>query len=448
MRKRRAAAVCAVVLAAGVAVHAQPAQAAPEVPAVISAAEVAAVQDFAQRNPDRYAGVYLDRARGTLRVYLQRDRVSSAATDLSRFAADAGASRAAGGAGTFRLAIVPVERNLRELNQVMAAVETREPFASLVRDTLSVWHVDPATSRVRIGLTTVTPAARAAAVEAFGDAVELVPADRQRTMSSKRLAPQGLKIAALRSAPLRAQQAAVPNRRLDAVPYYGATRMVRTWVQDGKTWVGECTVSYQVYVNGGSTRNQTTAGHCAPTGTVWQQGYFDVPTSTIRTTGPMGTMSSVQWGNNRMDAATVSGGSYWVGAVYTGSNFSELSLGVAGSQAVVVGDSICTNGSTTGSNCNGSVSSINTCLNLNDHGTVVRVCNQAIARPFGGHNTTLVQPGDSGGPVHKLAPGNPNRVLAVGIISGGNDTGTQVNFTQWQNVQSTFGVTVGVGNPA
>lgn len=67
------------------------------------------------------------------------------------------------------------------------------------------------------------------------------------------------------------------------------------------------------------------------------------------------------------------------------------------------------------------MSAINACLDLNDNGTIVHVCNQAMADATG-PNYLIVQHGDSGGPVYKLA-GNPNYALAAGIVSGGSSDG-------------------------
>ncbi|MDI6102454.1 hypothetical protein QLQ12_27925 [Actinoplanes sp. NEAU-A12] len=156
----------------------------------------------------------------------------------------------------------------------------------------------------------------------------------------------------------------------------------------------------------------------------------------------MGTETSVQWGNNRMDAAIMNGGSYWNGAVY-GGRVDGTAWAVGGQLAVAVGNSVCSDGSFTKKNCSATISAINACLNLNDNGTIVRVCDQALADSTSGR---IVQHGDSGGPVLRHTT-TFEEAVGVELISGGNDNGRHMNFTQIQDFSSTFGVNVVTGRP-
>jgi hypothetical protein len=187
-----------------------------------------------------------------------------------------------------------------------------------------------------------------------------------------------------------------------------------------------------------SSSFMASAGHCAANGTVWYQGYLDNAAHQIVTTGTMGTVSSVRWGNNQMDAELISGGDY-DGYVYRGVSSYDP---VAGVNTPTVGEDACTDGSFSNENCGATILAVNTCVNLQEGSTTIKACNQAIAQSI--NSNPIVQAGDSGGPVFiqngSLLP------LAQGIISGGNlnssGFGTEVNFTQIQNATATFGVQV------
>lgn len=414
------------------------AQAAPSSPEV-AADDLTSLNKIVNRSPQRYAGVVVDEAARTVRVYVRGSEQTAARADL----ADLPVPAAAGA----RLAVqlMPVQRSQAELDEVFRQITTRQPFAASVKDRLTQWYVDPRTNRVMVGLTAVTDEARTAAQAAFGDAVAVVAAERHDTMSLRITVPASeLKVvtttpAAARSA---ARAAAIPTRLMDSTPYYGGDRIIR-WISNpnGTVNIWECTAAFTVGT--GTARYMSTAGHCGPTGTVWQQGYFEGGAQIIHTTGTMGTETSVQWGNNRMDAAIMARGSYWNGAVY-GGTVDGSAWGVGGQQAVAVGNSICADGSFTRENCSAKISAINACVNLNDNGTIVKVCNQALADSTSGR---IVQHGDSGGPVLRHTS-TLDQVVGVGLISGGNtENGLHMNFTQIQNFSSTFGVSVVTGRP-
>jgi hypothetical protein len=410
------------------------AQAAPPHPEV-AADDIASLNKIVNRDPQRYAGVVVDEAAHTVRVYVRAGEQTTATADLAGLRAPAATGE--------RLAVqlVPVRRSQAELDTVFRQVTSRQPFAASIQDRLTQWYVDPRTNRVVVGLTSVTDEARAAAAAAFGDAVAVVAADRHDTMSRRITVPSGdLKV--VTAAPRAARAVPTPTRLLDSTPYYGGDRIIR-WTPnpDGTTSIMQCTAAFTV--GSGTALYMSTAGHCGPTGTVWQQGYYESGAQIIHTTGTMGTETSVQWGNNRMDAAIMNGGSYWNGAVY-GGMVNGTAWAVGGQLAVAVGNSVCSDGSVTKENCSATISAINACLNLNDNGTIVQVCNQALADSTSGR---IVQHGDSGGPVLRHTT-TFEEVVGVGLISGGNtDNGLHMNFTQIQNFSSTFGVNVVTGRP-
>ncbi|MFE0590110.1 alpha-lytic protease prodomain-containing protein [Micromonospora echinospora] len=421
-----------------------PAGAAPDAAVTIDHAQLAAVRDLADRNPDRYAGVVLDADAATVRLFVRgSDRVEATKTLRSLAAAPTGSADS-----SLRLHLVPVRHSMRDLSATMNQVPERQPFASVAGKNLSAWYVDPAQNKVVIGMTQVTPEARSAAAQTFGATVDLVVMPRHRTMVRRdridgdklevRAAPRAA--AERRSGPRAATVAAAPTRLLDAQPYYGGSRIVRTYTEGGSTYVAQCTAAFTVTTT--STLRMSTAGHCGATGTAWQQGYLGG--NTLYTTGSMGSMASVQWGDGRMDAAVLSGGSYWPGAVY-GGQVDTTAWGVTGQRAGTIGEVVCSDGSVTREVCGAKIHAVNACLDLNDDGTIVRVCNQTLANAIP-EVGVIVQPGDSGGPVH--AHVDANRVQGIGIISGGSPNGRQLNYTQIQNFSTTFNSYVAAGSPA
>ncbi|WP_412734350.1 S1 family peptidase [Krasilnikovia sp. MM14-A1259] len=427
-------ALCLAVVTCGAAAQAAPVRQLP----VVSADDLTALNRIVTSAPHRFAGVAVDEAARTVDVFVPSGEQARAGTDLSTLPTLAPA------APRLTVRLVPVPRSQAELDTVFGQISARQPWASAARGRISAWYVNPRSNKVTVGLSEITDAMRAAARATFGDAVELTRMEQHHSMAGQAVVRTGRlrahSVAALRSAPEPAA-AAAPTRLLDSRPYYGGDRIIRTQANpDGTTSIWWCTGSFTVL--SGSTRLMSTAGHCGPAGTAWQQGYFETGTQTIYVTGPMGTVRAVQWGNNRMDAETLDGGSYWPGAVY-GGQLDTTAWGLDGQQAAAVGSTVCSDGSVTRESCAGRISAINACLNLNDNGTTVRVCNQALA-----DSTTdvIVQHGDSGGPVLRH-PGDPNRAVGLGIISGGSSNGLHLNFTQIQDFSSTFGATVASGNP-
>ncbi|HEY5224888.1 MAG TPA: hypothetical protein VIJ18_17800 [Microbacteriaceae bacterium] len=210
---------------------------------------------------------------------------------------------------------------------------------------------------------------------------------------------------------------------IDSAPYWGGDRIVSTQGQ----YIVQCTVT-GAYGNGAPTYMMT-AGHCGPTGTVWDQGYYDG--TNIQYSGTMGTDVNTSWGNNRIDGELLSGNSYGT-YVWTGSN---SALAVAGIGRVTPGSSICTDGSFTGHTCGATVASVNTCANINDNGTNFVVCGLDIANA----NVRVVQAGDSGGPV--LTGETSTSTQIAGSISAGSSDGLQVLFTDSGRQSDVFGVT-------
>lgn len=414
------------------------AQAAP-VPPSVTADDLVPLNGIVDHAPQRYAGLVVDQEKKTVNVYVRSGEQSAAASDLAALPAPAGSGP------RLVVKVVPVQRSAAELATVFHQIDTRQSWTRAVGDRLSSWYIDPAANKVTVGVTAVTDAVRARARAEFGDAVQVVAMPRYQAMAAAVTVPTAKVKVASGPSSRTSLLATAPTRLLDSTPYYGGDRIIR-WRNnpDNTTTIWWCTGAFTV--KAGTTFYMSTAGHCGPTGTAWQQGYYESGAQLIHTTGPMGTASSVQWGNNRMDAAILGGGSYWQGAVY-GGQVAGSAWGVGGQSSVAVGSSICSDGSVTGENCSAKISAINACVNLQDDtsGTTitVKVCNQALADSTSG---VIVQHGDSGGPVLQHTS-VLDQVVGVGLVSGGSSNGLHLNFTQIQNFTSTFGVSVTTGVP-
>jgi hypothetical protein len=331
----------------------------------------------------------------------------------------------------------------------MVAVTQRQPWITLAKPILATWGIDPGTDKVLIGLTKITPQITAAARSAFGDEVTLIRQKRPQLAIKLMTLPPGYRTAKL-SLPHKAsarpeklpalpnQTAPYPSRLTDATPYYGGDRIYRLVSSSGGTLIIQCTVAFTW-----TTPGMTSAGHCGPTGTVWTQGYYDTSNNTLYNSGTMGTVQNTQWGNNRPDAELITKSS-WAPYVYTST---QGSAPQGGSNPPYVGQTgVCADGSFTGQNCTGVIGRVGFCTDITDNltGQVVYVCDLDTATSSNG--STIVQSGDSGGPVYF----NDNGTLyAEGVISAssGNinpNTGADstVYFTDIRNVISTMGGTV------
>jgi hypothetical protein len=166
-----------------------------------------------------------------------------------------------------------------------------------------------------------------------------------------------------------------------------------------------------------------TAGHCFPQGAQVQQGYVDQANNTVVTTGVMGTVSVVEWGNNRPDAELISNGSYdpYVYRTLT------ASAGVDQTSSVMQGQpNICADGALTGENCTGVVSKVNGCDDIYYTPTsYYYVC--GVDNATSSNGTIMIDPnseGDSGGPVYTLE--SNGNLIANGVLSADLDNSSGV----------------------
>ena len=315
--------------------------------------------------------------------------------------------------------------DLETLNRVRDQLTAASSgFAAQAGKNLTVWYSDPLTDRVRVGVTKVTPSLKKSAETEFGDKVTLFQEPRHysmdrltkvnRTPSFQRVAT-GLKGGkAARSA------TATATRLLDSAPYAGGDRIVSQQVINGTNYIVQCTVNFDFAMDSG-TPSMGTAGHCGGTGVSWLQGYLDDSSKTVKYTGTMGAVYTRQWGNNRTDAELLNDAGnthgFWTQVYIDNTTLNDVGSVVP----VAVGDRSCSDGSFTGQNCSGVVSAAEVCENINDDGTIVKVCNLDIAKS----GTRLVQSGDSGGPVYHE---NGTTLHPQGIISAGSSNGLELDF--------------------
>lgn len=421
---------------------------------VVNSTDVGGLQQFVLQHPDQFAGLYVDRATGTITINVSSATLSTGEQILSQKIAAAPSRRAVSIPSLparLTVAIHPAPYSQRQLDGVMSAIPHQQPWAAAAAPVLTTWGVDPRNDTVRVGLTQVTPQLTALARATFGSEVTLVP--EQRPASAVRITklPPGSRTV-VTSAPAKSDAgnspaprsitpnvAPSPSRLLDVMPYYGGDRIYRLYVDsNGVTWVVQCTTSFMW-----TGYSMSTAGHCAPNGTVWTQGYFDTSNNTLYKTDIMGTVYTTQWGNNRIDGQLMNNPG--VNRPYDHFVYTSLtgSTPVVGSDAPTIGEVVCSDGSFTGENCTAEIQQINICVNVSDPnaGTVTYVCGED--RAVSTNGTRLTQPGDSGGPVYVYTNLGP---LADGIISAGtnelNPGGATVWFTDVVQAISTFGVTI------
>lgn len=397
---------------------------------------VPALQTYLGQHPGEFGGLYLDNGSRTVYVDVVSGDRPAATQDLARQVV---ADSSAGGGAELSVVVRQVRYSQSQLSSTMAAVTLRQPWASIARPVLASWGLDPRSDEVVIGVTAITPQLAAAARATFGDEVSLVRQQRPRSAIRVTALPRGYRTVKLslppkgsarHAAPSVPAQAPYPSRLTDEAPYYGGDRIYRLVSSSSGTLIVQCTVAFTW-----TTPGMTSAGHCGPTGTIWTQGYYDTSNNTLYNSGSMGTVQDTQFGNNRPDNELITKSSYFP-YVYTSL---QGSLPVGGPDVPYVGETVCTDGSFNGQNCSGVISQIATCQNVYDGltGTTVYICDLDVATS--NNNSTIVQPGDSGGPVYVNLSGT---LYADGIISAGTSSGTTVYFTDIRNVISTMGGTV------
>lgn len=320
------------------------------------------------------------------------------------------------------------------MDEAESAVPTAAKAAGLA-DKLALWYVQD--GRLQIGLTDTSASVVSLFRARFG--ADAVIFRRARITSAARItpAPKNLQIVRRALSPTSRSSGArpkvtatAPTRLQDSQPYFGGDRIVRTYTQGSTTYIVQCTVSTPMLTNANNSQAMLTAGHCGPTGTVWDQGYYPGTGGIIYITGTMGTDTITQWGNNRVDGELLQGATYGYDPyVYISSTGSDA---VDGSAVTGTSSIFCTDGSFTGYSCGATVTKENVCANVTEGTTVYNVCHLDIADA----NHRIVQSGDSGGPVLYPEPLSPGHVSLAGTISAQSNNGNEVFFSDIQYLES------------
>lgn len=423
---------------------AAPAAAAPKQPSISGPpATLAQVQQYVNAHPTELGGMYVDST--TRQVFLNLPPTAEQANENA-----VGSMLATPQADGWRLELRRVQYTTAQLARVMSDITTAQPWASQSKKVLATWGVNARLDRVLVGVTTLTPQLRQAAARAFGDAVVLVQAQRPQFAEQVTKVHGAVKTVTARpgsraDSPNATNGGALPDaappypsRQTDVQPYFGGDRIYRLFVDsNGVTEIFQCTVAYEW----SSTQDwMSTAGHCGPTGTIWNQGYYDPSSNTLYNTGYMGRNYAVQWGDNEIDGALMDNyqnNASWSPYIYTQLQSGLSVVGMVSSLAE--GEDVCFDGSTTNENCSGILSQVNICTEISDPATgdIYNVCGIDVANSS--NDTVISQPGDSGGPVYQYLNNNAN---AAGIISAESNNGTEGLFTDLPRFRQQFGGSV------
>lgn len=310
------------------------------------------VVSIVQGNPELFGGLWVDE--NTSQVH-----VATAAPGAAQLLAGS----------NLKIIFDSVDRSTQQLESVRsdltAALDTDQTF----RDLYQYDVVDVKTNVVTIGLRQLVPTEIDKLKGQFGESISIVEAaDTPKAAAATRLSDTNPFIAGDR----------VNNRNNGLVCTLGFTARRPDAVVI------------------------LTAGHCG------------VRNDVIRTTSEnVGHVAIRELSANGWDGTLLVDKPYaarmWVGPI----NSSTFEF-VVGTATLPSGSSVCANGSVSGTRCDGHVSSMNGCYNIdytNEGYGVIRICHLDITT---GSSSNQCQGGDSGGPL--FLPGSGTEDFAVGII--------------------------------
>ncbi|WP_369387928.1 hypothetical protein AB5J72_10190 [Streptomyces sp. CG1] len=372
-----------------------------------------------------FAGLYVDEAHHTIDVYtasgnaVAKARTALAAQHHTSPAVAPGSDSRLTATTSYAVKYVPVKYSQRTLESAANAIAANRTIDG-VRWTVA--GTDPRTNKTLIGVPTVTADLRARVKAKYGDLVELQATGKVTTeMKVDHYASSRAAQAAAKASPHDVSPA---NRLLDFNPWYGGDRIVRI---DGNNVI-QCTAGIAYSDPYYAPTQMLYAGHCAPKGYGWKQGYYDGAfhySSSLN--GHFGVTGWQTFNGGYTDAALITGdqGAQYAWDIYVNGSTYWHQSGYAYNQA---GNGFCSDGSFTQENCHGVVQSCGNRVQYSDGTVAYDMC---IGQSNDG--SRLSQHGDSGGPIISGSP-----MVARGIISGGNE-GNTIFFTPWEAVNRLVG---------
>jgi len=281
------------------------------------------------------------------------------------------------------------------LKSVMSQVAADVKNKNIADGRVTAWHIDEDANQVVIEIANPSDKDVLALRDRYGSGlVRVISGSRPITARKVTTSEKSIKLQKVsKSSTAMLDQAKSPSRLLDFAAYNSAVRIF-TLDPDGNT-IYQCTTA----MNRKSLTEVVTAGHCGPTGATFYQGYYDQAASTAYYTDILGTVSLSIDGNGNPDFANIKASVPLSDQQYTSDvvNLEEYVATTQTSDSIkfVVGQSVCTNGSFTGYVCRGAtVNAVDICI---DTDAADLVC--GIDRATSGDGGSIVQSGDSGGPI-------------------------------------------------
>jgi len=302
---------------------------------------------------------------------------------------------------------VSEKHSTADLQQIESQIPTREPFATAVKSSLSSFGLDPSVNKVRVGVISITPEIQAAAKATYGNDVVLEQTPRMEKQ----------------------------DRINDSAPYLGGDRIT------ADNYVS-CTAGIEYISSSYSVPQMLTAGHCFwdAYGEKWYQGTAPNSNKYMGFEGWWVAPNALSHGAYTCFTIAQCGDD--VGLITNGSsnppfgpqiwtNYGFASATATG--ANYVGKAVCSDGSVTGENCSGVISSVNTYLcdkTRNSDGACLEYTTH-VDKVTSSNGSKMSQGGDSGSPVIS------GSLQIHGILDGG--AGSWMYFTPIEYVQYLIG---------
>lgn len=316
-----------------------------------------------------FGGISFDQRTGIATV--RYDDSVGESTARSRLGLSAGAH------DSRRVVLKQVRHSLQELDAVRERVASDPAWRAAAGTSVAEWYADVERNVVAVGVTELTAGVAQAARRLFGDLVRLhVAARGERT-----------------------------SRVDDFEPWTAGIRI--------NIGGSGCTSGFVIRtIAAPIQRRLVTAAHCGALG------------ATVTNNGDVvGTVVQRIFTERGLDVAYVGGRSYeaWM---YTHGPDSDIGQWIRGATPSAVGLPVCTNGATSGENCNGRVTAVDVCFRYDDG-----VTSCFLSKVESTNGSVIARPGDSGGPVITYDAGG---LKVMGTIIG--PAGTTTYFHSFQRL--------------